>query len=63
MLYRVDSHWEFRIWGWLPCSIFGQNNRDTFLQSLHTALGQNAIWQFVFGANQITPEARLNGTR
>lgn len=70
--YRIDNNlWEFRIWGWLPCSIFKQNNqdtslqnnqntslqknRDTFLQSLRTALGQNEIWQFVFGANQITP--------
>ncbi len=53
--YCVNSAWEFRIWGWLPCSIFNQNNRDTFLQSLCAAFGQNALWKFVFGESQITP--------
>jgi len=53
--YRVDSRWEFRIWGWLPCA-GAVKNRDQFLRTLKDQLVGNALWQYVFGNTKIKPE-------
>jgi CRISPR-associated protein Cmr1 len=53
--YRVDSSWEFRIWGWLPCA--GEiQNRDKFLQTLKEQLVGNALWEYGFGNTKIKPK-------
>ena len=53
--YRVDSGWEFRIWGWLPCA--GEiKKRDEFLEELKVKLSGDALWQYVFGNTGIKPE-------
>jgi CRISPR-associated protein Cmr1 len=58
--YRLDNRvWEFRLWGWLPCRMpaYVGLQRDTFLTDLHTALGNTAIWHWLFGGR--TPSPRL----
>ncbi|MBO9336770.1 MAG: type III-B CRISPR module RAMP protein Cmr1 [Roseiflexus sp.] len=52
--YRVDSGWEFRIWGWLPC-IEEFKQRDQFLCKLKYQLNQTSIWQTVFGNSTTIP--------
>jgi len=52
--YRVDSRWEFRIWGWLPCAGAIQN-RDKFLEALKNQLSGDPLWQYVFGSTGIKP--------
>jgi CRISPR-associated protein Cmr1 len=45
--------WEFRIWGWLPCTGV-LADRDKFLDSLKTKLQNRATWENVLGpANPI----------
>jgi CRISPR-associated protein Cmr1 len=52
--YRVDSRWEFRIWGWLPCA--GEiEKRDEFLEKLKVELSGDALWQYVFGNTKVKP--------
>ncbi len=54
--YRLEPHqWEFRIWGWLPCT--GKlAERDKFLESLKTELQNSEIWTDVFGSANPAPE-------
>ena len=52
--YRVDSGWEFRIWGWLPCAGAIQN-RDKFLEALKHQLSGDSLWQYVFRSTGIKP--------
>jgi CRISPR-associated protein Cmr1 len=55
--YRLDNSpkWEFRIWGWLPCTE-AIKDRDKFLQTLKDQLDGDALWQYVFGNTKIKPE-------
>ncbi len=52
--YRIDdTHWEFRIWGWVPKNNLPTGfDRESFLNNLKTALqgGSNPIpWTEIFG--------------
>ena len=53
--YRLDSRWEFRIWGWLPCTGVIKD-RDKFLQTLKDQLDGETLWQYVFGNTKIKPK-------
>jgi len=50
---RDDGLWEFRIWGWIPCSPPEKLGltRDSFLKQLHTALKTASEWTNVFGSS------------
>jgi CRISPR type III-B/RAMP module RAMP protein Cmr1 len=52
--YRLDSRWEFRIWGWLPCT-GAIKDRDKFLQKLKDELVGDALWKDVFGNTRVKP--------
>jgi len=54
--YRLDNSpkWEFRIWGWLPCTGVIKD-RDKFLQTLKDQLDGEALWRYVFGKTWVTP--------
>lgn len=51
---REDGKWEFRIWGWVPCS-GAVNNRDAFLDAMKNELMSADIWNYVFSSSSITP--------
>jgi len=51
---RPDAKWEFRIWGWVPCSGVIRD-RDAFLDALKNELKMPNIWNYVFGSSSITP--------
>lgn len=54
--YRVKNSqkWEFRIWGWLPCT--GEiKKRDEFLKILNGQFIGDALWQYVFGNTRVKP--------
>jgi len=53
--HRLDSRWEFRIWGWLPCTGVIKD-RDKFLQTLKDQLDGETLWQYVFGNTKIKPK-------
>lgn len=57
--YRLESgQWELRVWGWIPCQTpQGLSlDRDDFLKDLRDTLENASIWQWIFNANQPTPE-------
>jgi hypothetical protein len=53
--YRLDSRWEFRIWGWLPCA-GAIKDRDEFLETLKGQLDGDALWKDVFGNTRVKPK-------
>jgi CRISPR-associated protein Cmr1 len=53
-LYLNKRAWEFRVWGWLPCS--GEiNGRDRFLTDLQRVFSEDALWEYVFQDVPIKP--------
>jgi CRISPR-associated protein Cmr1 len=51
---RENGKWEFRIWGWMPCS-GGIENRNAFLNDLKSELENPRIWKYVFDDSNIKP--------